>query len=74
MVEPAPPILNGTKGGIAGIAQMVVQALSPPTLLLIALLNLAMMWMVLKNLEMQADQRFEIIRDVVGKCLGRPSQ
>ena len=55
---------------IEGIAKSIVAAL-PPAFLLLAVLNIVLVWLVMSNLEHQNDQRLHILTSVIEKCLAR---
>ena len=55
----------------AGIMRSIVTAL-PPGFLLLAILNVVMLYIVMQNIENQNDQRMKILMSVVERCLNHP--
>lgn len=63
---PADPPVRAA--GWVGTASAALATL-PPAFLVLAALNAAMLWLVLRAVEAQSEQRLEILKTVIDRCL-----
>ena len=63
-------ILTHPDGALARIGRSIVETL-PPAFLLLILINFGLFWLVLSAVEGQSEQRLQILRAVIEKCLDK---
>ena len=63
--------MNDMPEGRSGVLRSIITAL-PPGFLLLVILNVVMLYVVMKNMDNQNDQRMKILMSVVERCLNHP--
>jgi hypothetical protein len=69
-VTQPPPEPTNTVAAASGIGKALITAL-PPAFLVLAAVNVAVLWLVFTAVENQADQRLSILNKVIERCLGQ---
>jgi hypothetical protein len=69
MTQPPPEPTNSVAAA-SGLGKALITAL-PPAFLVLAAVNVAVLWLVFTAVENQADQRLSILNKVIERCLAQ---